>query len=58
MLNPHAFNEVSNMLFISQPLGTGFSYAEEEAGSINDITDDFQNTTIAPGVTGSKLLSH
>ncbi|KAJ5392332.1 Peptidase S10 serine carboxypeptidase [Penicillium cosmopolitanum] len=50
-VNPHSWSEVSNMLFISQPLGTGFSYAEKEAGSLNQFTGAFQGEDVA-GVQG------
>ena len=50
-LNPYAFNEVSNMLFLSQPIGVGFSYASKEPGTINSFTGDFENATV-DGVNG------
>ncbi len=34
-VNPYSFNEVSNLLFLSQPLGVGFSYSSEGVGSLN-----------------------
>lgn len=47
VLNPHSWNEVSNMLFISQPVGTGFSYREEEIGSLDPINGATDNATEA-----------
>lgn len=35
------------MLFISQPVGTGFSYSEEELGSLDPYLGGFLNTSQA-----------
>ena len=37
-LNPYAWNEVSNMLFLSQPVGVGFSYETTEVGYYDPYT--------------------
>ncbi|KAL1627961.1 hypothetical protein SLS54_002229 [Diplodia seriata] len=41
-VNPYAWNEVSNLLFLSQPFGVGFSYSEEAVGSFNNVTGAFE----------------
>ncbi|PLN82910.1 carboxypeptidase 2 [Aspergillus taichungensis] len=42
-VNPHSWSEVSNMLFLSQPVGVGFSYSDTEAGSLNPFTGVVEN---------------
>ena len=49
-VNPYSWSEASNMLFISQPLGVGFSYSEEQPGSLNPYTGEVENSTY--GVDG------
>ncbi|KAI0123951.1 putative carboxypeptidase S1 [Xylariales sp. AK1849] len=37
-VNPFSWNEASNLLFLSQPLGVGLSYADEVVGVVNQTT--------------------
>jgi carboxypeptidase C (cathepsin A) len=35
-LNPHSWHNVANLLFIDQPVGTGFAYTKSKAGYANN----------------------
>ena len=47
-LNPWSFSNVSNLLFLSQPVGVGLSYQEEVVGSISNLTGAVLNEDEVP----------
>jgi len=50
--NPYSWNNVSNMLYISQPVGTGFSYQKQGVGSVNPWSSDFHYNSTEWPATG------
>jgi carboxypeptidase C (cathepsin A) len=55
--NPYSWNNVSNMLYISQPVGTGFSYQKQGVGSFNPLSEDFHYNSTEWPATGRWPLS-
>ena len=52
VINPYSWNNNSNLLFLSQPVGVGFSNQGVEKGSLDPITGAYLNSSQA-NVTGT-----
>jgi hypothetical protein len=55
--NPYSWNNVSNMLYISQPVGVGFSYQKQGVGSFNSFSEDFHYNSTEWPATGRWPIS-
>ena len=50
--NPYSWNNISNMLYISQPVGTGFCYQKEAVCSTHVCSGDFHYNSTEYPATG------